>query len=165
MRMVINEEYSNIISASRSPIKTAHFSQDFTNISPCVNTSPLCDCPCHVGIGECSHEIMNKSCQQEKGCLLKENNELKIELNSAYDKIKEQTLKNKNIEEELIKFKRDELCNLKTNYEKMIQTAKEDDDQKIEYLNNQLNALAKENVELKLKLSKQHDDERASLDK
>ena len=54
---------------------------------------------------------------------------------------------------------------MEESYENLIKKIKEDKDKQINYLNDQLNNLAKENISLKYQISRKQDDERASLDR
>ena len=103
--------------------------------------------------------------ETEKKNLLFENEKLKNKLAEAMARLEQEEEKNNRRDEELFNFKNDELPKLQDSYENLIKKIKEENDKKINYLNNQMNNLAKENVSLKYQLKRKQDDERASLDK
>ena len=100
------------------------------------------------------HENNMENSQKEKEILLTEIEQLKKKLAETMNKLKEQAENNMAKEDELFTFKQEEIPKIKESYEKMIKKIKDDANKEINYLNNELNALTKENMELKLKLKK-----------
>ena len=100
------------------------------------------------------HENNIENSKKEKEILLTEIQQLKEKLAETMNKLKEEAEKNMERDEELFNFKQEEIPKIKENYEKMIKNIKDGGNKQINYLNNQLNALAKENMELKFKLKK-----------
>ena len=111
------------------------------------------------------HKNNLQNTEKENKNLLRENEQLKNKLAEALTRLEQEEEKNNRRDEELYNFKNDDLPKLQESYENLIKKIKEEKDKKINYLNNQLNTIAKENVSLKYQLKRKQDDERASLDK
>ena len=110
------------------------------------------------------HENNIENSQKEKEILLAEIEQLKTKLAETMNKLKDEAEKNMARDDELFTFKQEALPEIKENYERMIKKIKDDANNQINYLNNQLNALNKENMELKLKLKKKYNDDKTSME-
>ena len=110
------------------------------------------------------HENNMENSQKEKELLCQEIEQLKNKLDEAMNKLKEETEKNMERDDEFFTFKQEEIPKIKDAYEEMIRKIKDDANKQIDCLNCHLNALSKENMELKYKLKKKEDDEQCSFD-
>ena len=100
------------------------------------------------------HENNIENSKKEKEILLTEIEQLKGKLEETMNKLKEEAEKNMARDDELFTFKEEEIPKIKESYEKMIKNIKDDANKQINFLNNQLNALSKENMELRYKIKK-----------
>ena len=110
------------------------------------------------------HENNIENSQKEKEILLTEIEQLKSKLAETMDKLKNEAEKNMARDDELFTFKQEEVPKIQDTYEKMIKKIKDDYNKQINYLNNQLSDLSKENMELKLNFKKKVDEDKYSLD-
>ena len=102
--------------------------------------------------------------QKEKNILCQEIDKLKLKLEDALNKLNDEIQRNKDLEDELNAYKQEEIPKIEECYEQTIKKIKDDANKQIDYLNNQLNSLSKENMELKYKLKKKQDDDKSSMD-
>ena len=89
------------------------------------------------------HKNNLKSSENEKKNLLCEIEKLKNKLNETLSMLEQEKDKNNRRDQELFNFKEEELPKLEESYENLIKKIKEDRDKKINYLNNQMNNLAR----------------------
>jgi len=108
-------------------------------------------------------DMKSQNNEKEKQKLVLENSQLKKQLQETLALLGEEEEKNAQRDEEVYKFKNDELPKLQQSYENLIKTLKEEKDKQINDLNNKLGDLSKENISLKYQIKRKENEKNDNL--
>ena len=108
-------------------------------------------------------DMKSQNNEKEKQKLVLENSQLKKQLQETLSLLGEEEEKNAQRDEEVYKFKNDELPKLQQSYENLIKTLKEEKDKQINDLNNKCGDLSKENISLKYQIKRKENEKNDNL--